>query len=445
LISRGDDETAPAPRPSVSSPAVIGQLEVSDREIADAVAAVEGEMLELLARLVEAPTTLGNEEPGQVIMADAFRGLLGLEPVDIAMDTEVLRSHPAAAPFSWDVAGKRNVVADWPVAGEGGRSLVLQGHIDVVGPASTRLWRMPPFHAVRDGDWLYGRGSGDMKAGLAAMVGAVLGVRSLGLAPLAQVQLQSVVEEECGGNGALQCVLSGLRPDAAVIPEPYPGLIPTSQVGVLWFHVDIAGTPAHVADAQDGFNAIEAAFAVVKELHALEDELNESPPPPFDEIAHPINFNVGMISGGDWASTVAAECTLSCRIAQYPGSPVAELQRRVEAAVARAAVASAYLTEHPPSVRYDGFACEGSTLADDEPLVQSLSRSWEAVSGAPAGTGPTTATTDVRAFIEAGIPAACIGPLAEHIHGVDERVFVPSVVQTAHVLALFVRDWCGLA
>lgn len=424
---------------------MIGRVEVSDSEIADAVSTTEGEMLELLSRLVEAPTTLGNEEPGQVLMAETFGDLLGLEPASIAMDADVLRAHPRSAPFSWDVSQKRNVVADWPVAGTGGRSLVLQGHIDVVGPASEKLWRTPPFRAVRDGDWLYGRGSGDMKAGLAAIVGAVLGLRRLGLAPLAPVQLQSVVEEECGGNGALQCVLSGLRPDAAVIPEPYPGFIPTSQVGVLWFHVDIAGTAAHVADAQDGFNAIEASFAVVNELHALEDELNESPPPPFDVVPHPVNFNVGVVSGGDWASTVAAECTLSCRIAHYPGTPVAELQRRVEDAVARTAAANAYLAEHPPTVRYDGFACEGSHVADDEPIVRALAAAWESVTGAPAVTGPTTATTDVRTFVAAGVPAACIGPHAERIHGVDERVLVPSVVQTAQVLALLVRDWCGLA
>jgi acetylornithine deacetylase len=284
-----------------------------------------------------------------------------------------------------------------------------------------------------------------MKAGLAAIVGAVLGLRRLGLAPLAPVQLQSVVEEECGGNGALQCILSGLRPDAAVIPEPYPGFIPTSQVGVLWFHVDIAGVPAHVAEAQDGFNAIEASLSVLDELHALEDELNESPPPPFDGLPHPINFNLGVISGGDWASTVAAECTLSCRIAHFPGTPVSELRHRVEDAVARAAAASAYLTENPPIVRYDGFACDGSYVPDDEPIVQALAKSWEAATGTPAVTGPTTATTDVRTFIAAGIPAACIGPHAERIHGVDERVLVPSVVQTAQVLALLVRDWCGLA
>lgn len=422
-----------------------GRVEVSDREIADAVAAVEGELLEFLVRLVEAPTTLGNEEPGQELMREAFRDLLGLEPVDIAMDAEALRVHPQASPFSWDVSGKTNVVADWPATGSGGRSLVLNGHVDVVGPASEKLWLRPPFRAVREGDWLYGRGAGDMKAGLAAMVAAVLGLQRLGLSPLAPVQLQSVVEEECTGNGALQCVLSGLRPDAAVIPEPYPGVIPTAQVGVLWFHVDIAGAPAHVAEAEEGVNAIEAGYAVVQELHVLEDELNESPAAPFDAVPHPHNFNVGVISGGDWPSTVAAECTLSCRIALLPGTSLAEMRQRVEETVARAAEANPYLAAHPPTVRYDGFACEGTLLGDDEPIVQALASAWGAVSGTRALTQPTTATTDVRAFIGAGIPAACIGPHAEHIHGVDERVLVPSVGQTAQVLALLVRDWCGLA
>ena len=411
--------------------------EIADREILAAVAAVEDEMLDLLARLVEAPTTLGNEEPGQAIMEEAFRELAGLGPIDIPLDAAALRAHPSAAPFDWDVTGKRNVVADWPTVGSSGHSLVLNGHVDVVGPASTKLWRTPPFSATRDGDWLYGRGAGDMKAGLAAIVGAVTALCRLGLSPLAPVQLQSVVEEECGGNGALQCVLSGLRPDAAVIPEPYPGFIPTSQVGVLWFHVDLAGVPAHVADAQDGFNAIEAAAAVTRELHVLEDELNAEPPTPFDTLPHPINVNVGVISGGDWPSTVAAECTLSCRIATYPGWSIAELKRRVEEAVARAAPSTS-------TVRYSGFANEGTATPHDAPIVRALANAWEAATGEPALAGPTTATTDVRAFATAGIPAACIGPLAERIHGVDERVYLPSVVQTAQVLALLVRDWCGL-
>lgn len=114
------------------------RLRVSDREIADAVADVEDEMLELLARLVEVPTTLGNEEPGQEPIELAYRDLLDLEPIDIAIDAEALRAHPLASPFSWDVSGKRNVVANWPGVGTGGRSLVLDGHVDVARRAHPR-------------------------------------------------------------------------------------------------------------------------------------------------------------------------------------------------------------------------------------------------------------------------------------------------------------------
>ena len=95
---------------------------VEDAEIARAVAAQAPAMEELLVRLVEAPTLLGNEEPGQKVMEDAFRGL-GLEPVDVPMDADALRAHPSASPFSWDVSGKRNVVATWPAGGERRRPL----------------------------------------------------------------------------------------------------------------------------------------------------------------------------------------------------------------------------------------------------------------------------------------------------------------------------------
>ena len=133
------------------------------------------------------------------------------------------------------------------------------------------------------------------------------------------MQLQSVVEEECTGHGALQCVLDGPRADACVITEPHPDHITVAQVGVLWFHVRIEGRPAHAARATQGENAIEAALGVLRELRALEARLNEAPPAPFDGFEHPINLNPGVIAGGDWPSTVAASCTLSCRIGLYPG------------------------------------------------------------------------------------------------------------------------------
>src|SRR4051812_3585858 len=295
-------------------------------------------MSELLADLVAAPTLLGEEAPGQAVMRRAFAGL-GLEPFDVPLDRAALERHPAGAPFGWDIDDKANVVADWKAAGNGGRSLILNGHIDVVSPEPASLWSEDPYGARVDGEWMYGRGAGDMKSGLVAMVSAVRGLQRLGLAPRAAVQLQSVVEEECTGNGALACVLAGHTADAAILTEPTRGAVWHAQVGVLWFQVHVIGLPAHAGDATEGANAIEASAAVIQALRALEAELNAVVHPLYAGHPHPINLNVGKIHGGDWPSTVAGECLTHFRLALYPSERVSDLQARVEHTVAQAVTA----------------------------------------------------------------------------------------------------------
>jgi acetylornithine deacetylase len=411
-----------------------------DAEILAAVAAEEAAMAELLVELVEAPTLLGDEAAGQAIMRAAFAGL-GLEPLDVPLDPAALAEHPGAAPFSWDVTGKSSVVASWePVAPAGGRSLILNGHIDVVSPEPVSLWSSPPFTARRDGDWLYGRGAGDMKSGLVAMVGAVRALQRLGLAPLGRVQLQSVVEEECTGNGALACVLAGHTADAAILTEPTRGAVWNAQVGVLWFQVRVVGLPAHAGDAADGANAIEASFAVIEALRGLEAELNVVKPPLYAAYAHPINLNVGMIRGGDWPSTVAGECLTHFL---YPGERVEDLKARVEETVAGVGPA---LGGFRVEVLYDGFACEGYELAPDAALVTGLLACSERATWRRPPLFASTATTDARSYQLYGeTPAVCFGALAESEHGVDERVHLPSITEAAQAIALFIGDWCGLS
>jgi acetylornithine deacetylase len=415
-------------------------------EIMAAVQAQAGAMEDLLVALIGAPTVLGREEPGQQVMAAAFADL-GLVPVDLPMDADALRAHPSAAPFDWDVAGKRNVVATWwPVEPADGRSLILNGHVDVVSPEPLSQWHTQPFVAARDGDWIYGRGAADMKCGLAAIVGAVKGLRALGLSPHAPVHLESVVEEECTGNGTLTCVMAGYRADAAIVAEPFGAAITTSQVGVLWFDVVIRGVPVHAAEERQGVNAIEGAFHVIQELRRLESELNLEAPPPYDRFAHPINLNVGVIRGGDWPSTVPGECVTSFRVALYPTMRVRDLKDRIEAAVARAASKDPSVFLRPPEVRYRGFASEGYTLGDDASVVRTLASAFARQSGRPPALVATTGTTDAGVLgLHGATPAVCFGPYAERAHAADERVWFPSVVQTAQVMALFVRDWCGLS
>jgi acetylornithine deacetylase len=430
-----------AGHPAVAALAEPDELE---RELHQAVIAEHDAIEDLLRTLIERPTTLGNEEGGQAVMREAFRDL-GLDPVDVPMDAAALRANRASAPFDWDVDGKANVVATWGRE-NGGRSLILNGHVDVVPPDPEREWTRPPFSAVREGDWVYGRGAADMKCGLAAIVGAVRAVRSLGLEPQGRVHLESVVEEECTGNGTLATVMAGYTADAAVIAEPYGAAITTAQVGVLWFHVLIRGVPVHAAEERRGVNAIEKSYDVIRALRGLEAELNVSPPPPFDQIAHPINLNVGAIQGGGWASTVPGDCETSFRIALYPGMAIRDLQDRIEAVVAESAVEDPEMRAHPPQIRYAGFTSGGYVIDEEHPLVRTLASAFARRAGEAPALVATTSTTDAVVLGGAGgTPAVCFGPYAERSHAADERVWFPSVVQTAQVMASFVRDWCGLA
>jgi acetylornithine deacetylase len=280
---------------------------------------------------------------------------------------------------------------------------------------------------------------------LGAMVGAVRGLQRLRLTPRARVQLQSVVEEECTGNGALACVLAGHTADAAILTEPTGGAIWNAQVGVLWFQVRVLGAPAHAMEASEGANAIEASYAVIKALRGLEDELNAAPPPLFAAHPHPIHLNVGMIRGGDWPSTVAGECVTHCRLAHYPGERVEALKARVEQTVAAVAASRPELARYRLDVLYEGFQCEGYELAPDAPLITSLAAASARATGRAPALFASTATTDARTFhLHGDTPAVCFGALAETLHGVDERVYLPSITPTAQAIALFIADWCGV-
>jgi acetylornithine deacetylase len=135
---------------------------------------------------------------------------------------------------------------------------------------------------------------------------------------------------------------------------------------------------------------------------------------------------------------------VSYRMALYPGQSPLDFAAHVEAVVAAAAAANPFLAENPPRVRYDGFRCDGFTLPPGEPVALTLADAYRRVVGTEAPLVATTGTTDARHFVRRGIPAVCFGPLAEEIHGIDERVSIASMERAAQVLAVFVGDWCGL-
>ncbi|WP_146067320.1 M20/M25/M40 family metallo-hydrolase, partial [Arthrobacter sp. ZGTC212] len=163
-----------------------------------------------------------------------------------------------------------NVVGTYTPPEEKGRSLILNGHIDVVPTGPEETWERSPWDAAMKDGWMYGRGAGDMKAGLAANLFAFDAIRAAGLTPASTIHFQSVVEEECTGNGSLAALQRGYTADAVIIPEPEENMLVRANVGVIWFRVRVSGKPTHVREMASGFNAIDAAYTVMGALRELE-------------------------------------------------------------------------------------------------------------------------------------------------------------------------------
>ncbi|QEL23543.1 ArgE/DapE family deacylase [Bosea sp. F3-2] len=371
----------------------------------------------------------------------------GLTMDRFAMDRAAIAAHPGGAPFADTHSDAPIVVGIHHPRAEKGRSLILQAHVDVVPTGPADQWTHPPFDPVIDGDWMYGRGAADMKAGHAANLACLDALRRIGMQPAATVYVQSVVEEESTGNGALMTHLRGYKADAVLIPEPEEEMLVRANTGVIWFQVEVRGKPMHVREMASGANAIDAAYRVVGALRELEEELNREKAgrAHFEDIAHPINLNIGKIEGGDWASSVPCWCRIDCRIGLYPGVSAEELAKRIEACVLSFARGDKFLANNPPRVSFNGFYSEGYVLEPGSEAEVALGRAHQASTGKPLKSFMTAGYLDTRVHaLYDKIPALCYGPISENIHAFDERVSLASLKRITGTMALFVAEWCGL-
>jgi acetylornithine deacetylase len=412
-------------------------LEQVDRRFDDTVA--------FLRQLVQQPSTLGNERGVQQVV---FRRLeaIGLQPSMWDLDLDLLRDHPSFGPLQIDYTDRPNVTAVLPAAEPGGRSLILNGHIDVVSAEPLANWTHDPYGAEIDGDWMVGRGAADMKAGVAAMILAVEAVRMVGVGLRGDVTVESVIEEECTGNGTLACALAGFTADAALVPEPHALEASQATVGVIWFRVRTRGRASHVLAAEAAVNAIEGMYHVIDALRRLEAELNaDERHPYYRQHPHPINLNIGTIRSGDWPSTVPSDCAIECRLACQPGMTVDEIQARVRAAVHTLTHRDDWFAQNPPLVEFFGFRAEPSVVDPSSPAMRVLADCHTSLLGTDLVFRANTATTDQRFFLNnLGISATSYGPVGQNIHAGEERVHIRSIHKTAQVLGLYLLRWCGV-
>lgn len=400
------------------------------------------DQLAATAELVASPSLRAGEEPAQDLIEARLRNL-GVDIDRWTIASPELAAHPGYGPSTVDYSQMTNVVGTFEPTQNLGKSLILNGHIDVVPQGPESQWSRSPWDAeVRDG-WMYGRGAGDMKAGLIANLFAFDAIRRAGLDLTGRVHLQSVVEEECTGNGSLAALLRGYTADAVIISEPEEDALVRANVGVLWFTVRVSGNPTHPREMASGFNAIDAAYEVMTALRVLEADWNadQANHRYFEDLDHPINFNFGGIEGGDWPSSVPAWCELRVRVATYPGTPAESAWNEIVHCVENAAANSSFDVALTP----DGFYAEGYVLEPGSEAETLLEATHERVFSRELTSFTTPGYLDGRVFVNYGdMPTLVYGPVSESIHGFDERVSVESVRKCTKSMALFIASWCGV-
>jgi acetylornithine deacetylase len=404
--------------------------------------------LQFLEQLVAQDTTnknhgvYGNEMNGQKIIMLRFEEM-GLKVDVFEPDNQRLEAYKEAdRGHVYD--NRPNVVGVWKGSG-GGRSLILNGHIDTMPFDQLDKWITHPVRPLLSEGKLYGRGSCDMKAGVAAMIMAVENLIQQGVHLKGDVIIQSVVDEEGGGNGTLACIDRGYKADAAIVTEPTELQIMPAHMGWLFYRMEFSGKALHSAMKWLGVNAIEKAVKVVLAIQELEREWAIAKRHP---LLPPPTINIGTIHGGMAGSVVPDSCTMEFGLHYLPTDADEEmLGSRVEAelmgAIRRVIASDAWMSEHPPTInKYQEGS--GYEIPLQHPLVEQFSSRFQHVfQKAPIIRGCEYGS-DARLLANYGqTPTIVFGPGSiEQAHSINEFVEVSQYHESIQMLMDFITEWC---
>ena len=324
----------------------------------------------------------------------------------------------------------------------GGKSLLFNGHVDVMPADDAEEWTYPPFEPVIADGKMYGRGTADMKGGLMASLMAVQLLKDAGAELPGDVVITSVCDEEGGGNGSMQAIMSGQKADGVVVCEGTSDELILAHMGFVFFRVEFEGKACHSGGKSNGVSAIDKA---VKVMHALDEKEHQW----LLKYKHPLlpapNLNVGVIHGGSAGSTVAGDCMFASCVHYLPNQMsydqvVAEFTEVVE----RTAKSDPWMEEHPPKITIYQ-AGGGFEMEPDHPFVDAFRKAYRdarnkevKIVGSPAG-------CDSRLWRNiAGCPTVQFGPgnLAQ-CHGVDEWVSIDAYLESILIYANLILEFCA--
>jgi acetylornithine deacetylase len=420
-----------------------------DKDLVDAIRGAVGarreEAMRLLQELVRTPSVTGEEGAIGVVVERAFseRGLV----VDTwSVTPEEMEPYVEHVGGQSSYENRPNVVSVRR-GSEGGRSILLNAHIDTVDPGDPAAWTEDPFSGNVDGDLLYGRGSCDMKGGLVTHLVALDALTDLGLTLRGDVTVAATVGEENGGLGALSTVLRGYRADAALITEPTRLALVPAQGGSLVFRLKVPGRSAHAAVRDEGVSALEKFLPIFENLRKLEQERNGVLTHPlYDGMANKVPINIGVVRAGNWASTVPESLVAEGRVGLIPGEEVEPFKDLVSERIAAVAERDPWLVEHPPELEWFGGQFAPAEVPPDAPICEAVKRAHERVTGEKPPVEGVPYGADMRLFIHfGGMPCVMYGAGdVNAAHAPDEQISVIDLLTATSTIACLLADWCGL-
>jgi acetylornithine deacetylase len=398
--------------------------------------------IRFLQETVQEASTTGNESGVQHLIAKKLNEM-GLEVDMWNPDGEELGKHPYFCASRTNFSSSPNLVGIWRGKGNG-RSLVLNGHIDVVPEGDLNQWDDHPYSGKIINGKLYGRGSTDMKGGNLSLLLAIQALKETGTTLKGDLFFHSVIEEESGGAGTLAAVLRGYTADAAIIPEPTNMKIFPAQQGSMWFKLTIKGKAAHGGTRYEGVSAIEKTYIVIEAIKELETERNKRITDPlYKDIPIPVPINIGKISGGNWPSSVPDTVLLEGRIGVAPHETLEEVKRELECYLSN--IQDNWLLEHPVSVEWFGAQWLPGSIDTDHPLMNLLIKNYEQIKKEKPVIEASPWGTDGGLLSQAGdTPAIVFGPGVTAVaHYPNEYIEISKIIEAAEIIALTIYDWCG--
>jgi acetylornithine deacetylase len=418
-----------------------------------AVESLRDDLVAFAQRLVRIPSIPGKEAAAQHCAADVMRAL-GLDVTIVTATRDELASHPAFCDDGIAVEDRPSVVGIWrpstrgprhAVEGSGqARSIILNGHLDVVSPGNETLWTDSPWSGRLENGRLHGRGACDMKGGVACAVYAVAALQRAGIAPAADVLIETVSGEESGGVGTLTTIVRGYRADAAIILEPTRLRLCPVQAGALTFRLTVPGRSAHGALKRSGVSAIDNMRLLLTAIDDLERVRHERfSHPLYHDSRQVAPVSVGVLRAGDWPSTVPNEAVAEGRFGVFPGESIDSARRALEGAIASAARRDVWLRDHPPRLEWIEGQFESGETPPDAPIVGLIGEQHARVTGQHPAIEGVTYGSDLRLFTNhAHIPAVLYGPGdVANAHAVDEFIEIDEMLRACRVLASTVAAW----